>query len=46
MGLGRLVPKELVCGAHLFKYSWRQDADRVLGFTNINDPANGLLLIK
>lgn len=46
MGLGKFIPKQLVCGAHLFKHSWRIDVDRVLGFTNINDPANGLLLIK
>ena len=46
MGLGVYLPRELVCGAHLFKYSWRHHADQVLGFTNINDPANGLLLIK
>ena len=46
MGLGKFVPKELVCGAHLFKYSWRNEVAQVLGFTNINDPANGLLLIK
>lgn len=46
MGLGEYVVKALVCGAHLFKYSWRNDVDRVLGFCNINDPANGLLLIK
>jgi len=46
MGLGKFVPKQLVCGAHLFKYSWRNEVAQVLGFTNINDPANGLLLIK
>ncbi|WIA09402.1 hypothetical protein OEZ85_008807 [Tetradesmus obliquus] len=46
MGLGKFIPKQLVCGAHLFKHSWRIDVDRVLGFTNINDPANGLLLNK
>lgn len=46
LGLGEFVPKQLVCGAHLFKYSWRNVVDKVLGFPNINDPANGLLLIK
>lgn len=46
MGLGKFVPKQLVCGAHLFKYSWRNEVAQVLGFPNINDPANGLLLIK
>lgn len=46
IGLGMFVPKELVRGAHLFKYSWRNDVKQVLGFNNINDPANGLLLIK
>lgn len=46
MALGTFVPKNLVCAAHLFKYSWRNEVPQVLGFTNINDPANGLLLIK
>ena len=46
VGLGKFVPKQLVCGAHLFKYSWRNEVAQVLGFSNINDPANGLLLIK
>lgn len=46
MALGEYVPKELMCAAHLFKYSWRFDVEDALNFVNINDPANGLLLIK
>lgn len=46
MGLGKFVSSKLVCAAHLFKYAWRMDLARVLGFQNINDPANGLMLIK
>jgi hypothetical protein len=46
MALGQYVPKRLVCAAHLFKYAWRTEVSQVLGFHNINDAANGLLLIK
>lgn len=46
MGLGKFVSSNLVCAAHLFKYAWRADVAEVLGFQNINDPANGLMLLK
>lgn len=41
-----LYPYKLVCGAHIFKYQWRDDVFATLGFKNINDTRNGLLLIK
>jgi hypothetical protein len=36
----------LVCASHLFKYSWRDKVKATLGFENINDSRNGLLLLK
>jgi hypothetical protein len=36
----------LVCGSHLFKYSWHMDVYATLGFHNINDTRNGILLLK
>jgi hypothetical protein len=46
MLLGGLFPSNAVCGGHLFKYEWREDVLATLGFKNINDPRNGLLLLK
>ncbi|PNH09061.1 hypothetical protein TSOC_004373, partial [Tetrabaena socialis] len=46
MLLGEYCPYRLVCGAHLFKYAWRSYVSDVLGFDNINDVKNGLLLLK
>lgn len=40
------VHHELAVAAHLFKFAWRAHVDEVLGFSNINDPANGLMLLK
>ena len=36
----------LVCASHLFKYCWHMDVYATLGFHNINDTRNGLLLLK
>ena len=44
--LGKYYPYSLVCGAHLFKYGWREKVYDVLSFKNINDVKNGLLLLK
>ena len=38
--------KDFVCASHLFKYSWSSDVQATLGFTNINDIRNGLVLLK
>lgn len=46
MLLDRFLPSNVVCGSHLFKYSWHEDVSNTLGFTNINDTRNGLLLFK
>ncbi len=46
MLLDAAYPEALVCASHLFKYSWRYDVEQTLGFKNINDPRNGLLLLK
>mmetsp|Transcript_2919 Transcript_2919/g.5004 ORF Transcript_2919/g.5004 Transcript_2919/m.5004 type:complete len:384 (-) Transcript_2919:220-1371(-) len=45
MLLDDYFPYELVRGSHLFKYSWRDDVQEVMGFTCINNPRNGLLLL-
>ena len=36
----------LVCAGHLFKFSWRLDVAEVMGFININDVHNAVVLIK
>ncbi len=46
MLLNEYFPYELVCGSHLFKYAWKDDVKATLGFVNINDTRNGLLLFK
>ena len=46
MLLNEYFPFKLVCGSHLFKYSWRSDIFATLGFKNINNVRNGLLLLK
>lgn len=35
-----------VTASHLFKFKWHLDVQQVLGFRNINDTKNGLLLAK
>lgn len=44
--VGQWVPHELAVAAHLFKFAWRAVVEEVLGFSSINDPANGLVLLK
>jgi len=46
MASGQFVSRQLVCAAHLFKHAWFPHVSQVMGFDNINDPANGLLFIK
>ena len=43
---GYELPSKTVIGAHLFKSCWASDCKARLGFENINDPRNGLLLFK
>lgn len=41
-----LLPRGVVIGGHLFKSCWARDCKARLGFDDINDPRNGLLLFK
>jgi hypothetical protein len=43
---GISLPVEVVIGSHLFKSCWSDHCKARLGFENINDPRNGLLLFK
>jgi hypothetical protein len=40
------LPTGYVVGLHLFKFKWHMAVQEVLGFRNVNDPRNGLLLAK
>ncbi len=40
------LPTGYVTGLHLFKFTWHMAVQEVLGFSNINDTKNGLLLAK
>ena len=40
------LPTGYVTGSHLFKFKWHMVVQEVLGFSNINDIKNGLLLAK
>ena len=43
---GYALPSKTVIAAHLFKSYWAHDCKARLGFDDINDPQNGLLLFK
>ncbi|KAI9329599.1 hypothetical protein BDR26DRAFT_841968 [Obelidium mucronatum] len=43
---GILLPSTHVIAGHLFKWSWKDSCFDRLGFRNIDDPRNGLLLFK
>ena len=43
---GYELPIKTVIGAHLFKSCWAPDCKTRLGFDDINNPRNGLLLFK
>ena len=36
----------LVVAGHVFKWSWRADVAEVMGFVNINDVHNALVLLQ
>ncbi len=38
------LPTGYVTGLHVFKFKWHMAVQEVLGFSNINDVKNGLLL--
>jgi hypothetical protein len=40
------LPYQVIVGAHLFKSCWAKDCEARLGFEDINNPRNGLLLFK
>jgi hypothetical protein len=40
------LPTGYVTGSHLFKFKWHMAVQEVLGFSNINDTRNGILLAK
>ena len=44
--LNVLLPRHVVIAAHLFKLCWADVVYDTLGFRNINDLRNGLLLNK
>lgn len=46
MVLNMSLPTEYVIGLHLFKFKWHMVVQSVLGFKNVTDPRNGLLLAK
>ncbi|KAI9334146.1 hypothetical protein BDR26DRAFT_867415 [Obelidium mucronatum] len=43
---GILLPSTHVIAGHLFKWSWKDSCFDRLGFRNIDDRRNGLLLFK
>jgi hypothetical protein len=43
---GIVLPVQVVIGAHLFKSCWAKDCQARLGFDEIDNPRNGLLLFK
>lgn len=46
MVLGLELSKSNVTGAHIFKYEWREFSSEIMGFDDIDDVRNGLLLYK
>ena len=40
------LPKPWVIASHIWKRAWHQHTFSMMGFENINDPRNGLLLFK
>ena len=43
---GVFLPKRWVIASHIWKRAWHQYTFSMMGFENINDPRNGLLLFK
>lgn len=43
---GIVLPVQVIIGGHLFKSCWAKDCKARLGFDDINDSRNGLLLFK
>jgi hypothetical protein len=46
MATGEYLSASLVAAAHLFKHAWHHNVSEAMGFLDINDVRNGLLLMK
>lgn len=43
---GLVLPRPVVIAAHIFKHAWAEFVERWMGFSDIDDVRNGMLLFK